>query len=117
MFLIWVSISCRNSHHNTAISISETKDTYKMSAWFNTAKTNDVHKFMDQKLGNRNKISFVNSEMDATVTLDDHTTFYIRSLPGDLEIKLNKNENSQESYKEVKEMCEGIKAVIEGKKM
>lgn len=115
MFLVWVSISCYHSHHNTKISISETKDAYKMSAWFNLDKTNAVHKYMDQQLGKRNNISFVNSEIDATIMLDDHTTFYVRSLPGDLEIKLDKKQNSQESYIQVKKMCEGIKNVIEGK--
>lgn len=86
-----------------------------MSAWFNLDKTNAVHKYMDQQLGKRNNISFVNSEIDATIMLDDHTTFYVRSLPGDLEIKLDKKQNSQESYIQVKKMCEGIKNVIEGK--
>jgi len=115
MLLIWVSISCSDAHHDTKISISESKDTYQMSAWFNPGKTSEVHKYMDQKLGKHNEMSFVNAEIDGTITLDDHTVFYLKSLPGDLEIELDKSENSQESYQQVKEMCEGIKKVIEGK--
>lgn len=115
MFLIWVSISCSDPHHDTKISISESEKTYQMSAWFSPGKSSDVHKYMDRKLGKINKISFVNAEIDATITLDDRTTFYVKSLPGDLEIKLDKTENSRESYQQVKEMCEGIKKVIEGK--
>ena len=39
----------------------------------------------------------------------DHTTFYIKKYAGFLEIKLNKEENSDEAYQRIKSMCEGIK--------
>jgi len=57
----------------------------------------------------------LNSRADASITLDDKTTFYIRSKPGNLEIKLNKQENSAASYKKIKKMCEGIKSIVEEK--
>jgi hypothetical protein len=57
----------------------------------------------------------VNSRTDASITLDDKTTFYIRSRPGNLEIKLNKKENPASSYDKIKKMCAGIKAIIEEK--
>ncbi|MEP6846347.1 MAG: hypothetical protein ABI861_10105 [Panacibacter sp.] len=113
MLLVCIGLSCYHfDHHDTSISISETKDAYKMSAWFDKNKTGKVHQYMDQKLGEHNNVSFKNAEIDAIVTLDDRTTFYIKSLPGDLNIKLEKGSNSFESYTEIKEMCEGIKAVI-----
>ena len=116
MLVICFNLSCYHfDHHNTSISISETKAAYKMSAWFDKSKTGKVHEYMNKKLGKKNNISFINAEIDAMVTLDDRTTFYIKSLPGDLTIKLDKESNSYESYTEIKEMCEGVKAVIAGK--
>jgi hypothetical protein len=67
-----------------------------------------------KKLGYPNNVSFVNSEIDATLTLQDQTTFYVRSYPGELELKLDKEKNSYEAYERVKKMCEGIKSVVAG---
>ena len=83
-----------------------------MSAHFSRNKTKAVHEYMDRQIGKANNISFLNSEIDATVTLDDRTAFYLKSLPGELEIKLDRQHNSYESFIKVKEMCEGIKKVI-----
>jgi len=114
MLLIWVSLSCFHFNDNdTSISISETKTVYKMSAHFSRNKTKAVHEYIDRQTGKANNISFLNSEADATVMLHDKTSFYLKSLPGELEIKLDKQDNSYESFARVKEMCEGIKKVIE----
>lgn len=112
MLMIWLSTSCFYDDHNINISISESKNIYKMSAHFAKSKTRAVHEFMDKKLGYPNNVSFVNSEIDATLTLQDQTVFYVRSYPGELEIKLDKEKNSYEAYHRVKEMCEGIKEVV-----
>ena len=39
----------------------------------------------------------------------DHTTFYIKKYAGFLEIKFDKDENSDEGYQRIKSMCDGIK--------
>ena len=83
-----------------------------MSAHFARSKTRAVHEYMDKKLGYPNNVSFVNSEIDATLTLQDQTTFYVKSYPGELELKLDKEKNSYEAYERVKRMCEGIKSVV-----
>src|SRR5438477_9345204 len=96
--------SCSQNYHdgNTNISISETKSSYTMYAHFDKSKTTKVRKYMDEHLGKRNNISFVNTEVNANLTLDDKTKFYIKSSPGELKIKLDKEENSFESYTEIK---------------
>lgn len=105
--------SCSQSNNgNVNISISESGHYYKMLAHFNTRKTADVDEFMDDKIGNRSNMSFVNSRIDGKLALDDHTTFYIKKYPGYLQIKLDKEENSAEAYERIKSMCEGIKKVI-----
>jgi hypothetical protein len=117
MLVIWLSVSCFHfdDDHDIHISVSENENTYKMSAHFARSKTKAVHEYMDKKLGYPNNVSFVNNEIDATLTLQDKTTFYIKSYPGEIELKLDKEKNSYEAYRRVKEMCEGIKSVVADK--
>ena len=113
MLMIWLSVSCLHfdNDNNTSISISETKREFKLDAHFSRNRTKAVHEYMDKKLAPYTTMSFVNREVDADITFDNGTTFYIKSLPGELAIKLDKEENSHESYMLIKEMCEGIKDV------
>ena len=111
--LISICVSCSARHQGgTSVSISETQKYYSMSAYYDKSKTRQVQLCLDKHLGTNNTISFENAETDATITLDDRTKFYIKSLPGELEIKLDKEENSFESYNEIKEMCSAVKTTI-----
>jgi hypothetical protein len=106
-------ISCM--HHdngNINISYNESGHFYSMKAHFDKSKTRDVEKYMDDWIGKRSSMSFVNTRIDGQIALEDHTTFYIRKYPGLIEIKLDKNENSDEAYQRIKSMCEGMKEVI-----
>lgn len=90
----YVTLACFWSscliHHDgsTTISISETKDTYSMYAHFNKDKTSEIQRYMDKRIGRSNNISFMHTEMDATITLDDETRFYIKLFPCELKIKV-----------------------------
>ncbi len=106
--------SCYYHHSNdVAISVKEDEEEYRLSARFDDSKTRAVQNFIKDytasgkifKHGSHNKI-------DATLTLDDNTRFYIKSYDGVLKIKLNKEENSEESYERIKEMCEGVKELL-----
>ena len=108
-------ISCMHNG-NIHISYSEAGHYYSMKAYFSKSKTRDVERYMDSRIGRRSNMSFVNSRIDGKLALDDHTTFYIKKYPGHIEIKLNKDENSPESYHQIKVMCEGIKKVLVNKK-
>jgi hypothetical protein len=72
----------------------------------------NVEEYMDNRIGRRSNMSFVNSRIDGTLALDDHTTFYIKKYPGRLEIKLDKDKNSYEAYQGIKSMCDGIKKLL-----
>ena len=109
--------SCNSyDNGNTDINISESHHYYSMNAHFSRSKTGDMDEYMDSMIGSRSNMSFVNSRIDGKLALDDHTTFYIKKYPGHIEIKLNKDENSPESYHEIKVMCEGIKKILVNKK-
>jgi len=83
-----------------------------MNASFDPDETNKVEKYMNYKIGDASNMSFTNTRIDGQLSLDDHTTFYIKKFPGYLKIKLDKEKNSVESFYRIKEMCDGIKTVI-----
>jgi hypothetical protein len=107
-----IGISCLHNDHNTDISISESDHYYSMDAHFSTRQMRNVEEYMDNRIGRRSNMSFVNSRIDGTLALDDHTTFYIKKYPGRLEIKLDKDKNSYEAYQGIKSMCDGIKKLL-----
>jgi hypothetical protein len=108
--------SCMYRHHgNISIQVKESRTFYSMEAYFDKSKTRKVQQFMNSELGDRNSVSFTNTNMDAMITLDDKTTFYMKSYPGELKIKMNKQDNSYQSYTEIKDLCEGLKEIIGGK--
>ena len=82
-----------------------------MTAQFNPDKNDKVDRYLDKELATDN-ISFVSSEMDADITLDDKTTFYVKKSPGYLKIKLDKEKNSEEAFTKLKGVLEGIGEVV-----
>ena len=111
--LLWITaISCMHNDHDINITLSESDHYYSMKAYFSKSKTRDVERYMDSRIGRRSNMSFVNSQIDGNLALDDHTTFYIKKSPGLLKIKFDKAENSEEAYERIRSMCEGIKQVL-----
>jgi hypothetical protein len=104
--------SCHHGDHDISIRVSDSEHFYMMDADFSKGKTRDVDEYMDRKIGNKSNMSFVNTRIDGTLALDDHTTFYIKKRPGYIAIKLDKNRNSDEAYLQIKSMCDGIKKVL-----
>jgi len=105
-------ISCMHNDHNINIAYSEDTHYYTMNAHFPRRQTRHVDEYIDDRIGRGSKMSFVNSRIDGVITLDDRTKFYIRKSPGVLEIKFDKDENTEEAYHTIKSMCQGIKKVL-----
>ena len=101
--------SCRQNDHDISITFQDSELEYAMKAYFPKSRTRDVAEYMDSSIGRKNNISFTSTQTDATLTLNDHTKFYLKQSPGFLEIRFNKEQNSDDSYKEIKSMCQGIK--------
>lgn len=112
LFAFLTIMSCNHRDKNIDITYSENEQYYSMIANFGKSKTRDVEKYMDYKIGHRSNMSFVNSTIDGTIALDDHTTFYLKKEPGHIKLKFDKTENSGEAYDRVKAMCQGIKKVV-----
>jgi hypothetical protein len=83
-----------------------------MDARFGRSKTKRAERYMNEMIGLQNNISFLNTETDAVLTLDDGSKFYMKKSPGHIKIKMNKGETSDEAYYTIKSMCKGMKDVI-----
>ena len=107
MVLVFLS-SCFH-HHDICISISDDEDDYEMEASYQKNKTHAVQVYLNEHLlNNRGSL-----KTTGEIILDDNTTFYINSYPGELNIKIDKAENSDESFERVREVCENLKIIIE----
>jgi len=104
-------ISCGFPDGSISIKHSQHSHYYEMTAKFSPDKTDEVDKYLNKELPSGN-MSFVNTEMDGEITLDDKTTFYIKKSPGYLHIKFDKEKNSVEAFSKVKSILEGINEVV-----
>lgn len=105
-------ISCRYNDHNTSITYHDSERYYSMNAHFSKSKTRDVDAYIDKRIGAGSNFSFSHTEVNSTITLNDETKFYMLKVPGHIEIKLVKEENSDESYDRIRSVCEGMKSVL-----
>jgi hypothetical protein len=103
--------SCGFPDGSISIKHSQYDHYYEMTAKFNPEKTIEVDKYLDKELPNGN-MSFVNTRMDGEITLDNKATFYIKKSPGYLNIKFDKEKNSDKAYTKIKSVCEGINDVV-----
>jgi hypothetical protein len=112
LLILTVSIflsSCSNSG-DIKIAVKDSDDEYQFTVHFDENKTSKIKRVIDDNIA-PTRISS-DDEVNETTILDDKTKFDLQYDPGDVLIKLNKNENSKASYIRVKKMCEEIKKVI-----
>jgi len=104
-------ISCGFPDGSISIKHSQYDHYYEMTAKFNPERTTRVDKYLDQELA-AGSMSFVKTEIDGNITLDDKTTFYIKKSPGYLNIKFDKEKNSEQAYAKIKSVLEGINELV-----
>jgi len=81
-----------------------------LTAKFNPDRTAAVERWLDKELATSD-VSFANTEIDGNITRDKSSTFYIKKSPGFLNIKLDKEKNSDAIYRKIRSVCEGINDV------
>jgi hypothetical protein len=104
-------ISCNFPDGSISIKHSQYDHYYEMTAKFNKDKTGEVDHYLNKELVSGNK-SFASSQLDENMTLDDSTTFYVKKSPGYLNIKFDKQKNSEEAFTKVRSVLEGINEVV-----
>ncbi|HEX6169528.1 MAG TPA: hypothetical protein VFZ33_07535, partial [Chitinophagaceae bacterium] len=111
LFPVITIISCGFPDGSISIKHSQYDHYYEMTAKFNPEKTTKVDRWLDKELS-AGDMSFVNTRMDGEITLDDKTTFYVKKSPGYLNIKFDKEKNSDQAFSKVRSVCEGINEVV-----
>lgn len=110
--LLCITISsCGFPDGSISIKHSEYSHYYEMTAEFNRDRTEAVERWLDKELP-AGDVSFTNTEIDGNITLDNQTTFYMKKSPGFLNIKLDKEKNSDAIYRKIRTACEGINDVV-----
>lgn len=95
------------SKENVSIGFRESNGSYRLIASYERYKTRKLEKYIDAQL--HTHYFTHKNRVDGMITLDDHTSIYLRTAPGKLYIKLDKQENDLYSYARVKKLGEGIK--------
>lgn len=114
VLVLFASFSCHNRHRgNLNITISDHENSFRMSSFYDESKTKNLQRYLDAHLATPYDISHVKTTQNAMLTTDNKTSFYLRSAPGELEINLDRNNNPEEGYRQVKSMCNGIKDALE----
>ncbi len=114
--LMCVLFSCsrhRRYHSgNLDVSITDSYQTYKLQAYYDEDKTAMVQRYINRQMEPNGLFESTDDYFDVTTELKDRTRFYIKASPGRLIIKINKRENSYQSYARVKNICEGVAGIL-----
>jgi hypothetical protein len=100
------------SDENTSVEISENENLYKLEASFEKNKVMDVYRYINSSLEPQSLFTSEDDRVDVSMTLGDGTTFRIKAYGGELSLAFDKRSNSRESYKRIKELCDGVKEVV-----
>jgi hypothetical protein len=95
---------------NISITVQDSEDTYKLFARYDKRQAKRVQHYLDTQLNTSH--TFTNASVNANMTLNDHTSFYIKSYPGMLQIRFNKKDNDESAYLKIKQLEEGIKTAL-----
>jgi uncharacterized protein YxeA len=105
--------SLHNSNgDNLSFSVTDSDDYYKIKAEYDEDRTGEVQKYLNKSFSPNGIFTSEDDYMDINTELSDHTKLYLKSSPGNILIRINKDENSKESYERIKKIGEGLKAEL-----
>lgn len=115
-FVAFLSISCNSCNHKNdlSVSVSESEDEYKFSADYDESDTREVQQHINRTLA-PNVVFSGDGDQVVHTKLQDGTFLKVKSSPGELEIKVNKKENSPASVQRIRDMCMSLKEIVAGK--
>lgn len=111
-FVRFVELRENHHSHNMSLQIKENSRRLQINARYNPSREFEVQRYLDTKL--KTDI-FRNSHLDATVTLEDDMTVYVKNSPGRLVIRLNRDDNSEDAYWKLKDLVDGLKENLQDK--
>lgn len=96
---------------NQSIAVRSTDDAYNFKATFAKRKSKRVAEYIESALKD-DRIFEKGYEKNAELLLGDGSRFYLKASPGFVEIDFKKSKNSFTSYQKLKDLCAGIKDVL-----
>ena len=103
-------VSAQNK--KASVTISESDNIYKFNSKYDKAKTKQVQQYMTESLKGTD-FKFTNTQLDAQLALTGGINFYIRSYDGELVMNFDKRKNKVGDFTKFKQMCEGLKDIIQ----
>lgn len=97
-------VSAKESADKTSFSVSDSDETYKITASYNKEKQKDVQKVLHRFIKPNDLFDSGNVTYDGSIKLGDQTTFDLKFFPGELKIRLDKTKNSSASYNKMKKL-------------
>jgi hypothetical protein len=97
---------------DVSIHVREDDDDFRMRARFDEGLSNKVEAIINAHLKDHHSHALMSRFTDREMILEDGSRFYVKAGPGRLRIRIDKDENSDESCESLREMCEEIKAAL-----
>jgi hypothetical protein len=113
IFIGWMKFQ-RNGD-DLSISVTDTDDTYALTAKFNEDYTGKVQDYINHSIKPNKLFRSTHDYFNITTTLADKTEFHVKESPGELQIEFDKRKNSTASYWRIRKMSEGISNLLKEK--
>ncbi|RQO67484.1 hypothetical protein DBR43_23395 [Pedobacter sp. KBW06] len=103
LICLWLN----NRHEGISISVTDTQNTYTISATYPQNQTENIKNYLKNSL--KPASIFRNSnDLDEEIILADQTRFHIKTSNGRFYLKMDKTINSGKSVRWIKTLAEGI---------
>ncbi|MBV9989344.1 MAG: hypothetical protein JO301_16820 [Chitinophagaceae bacterium] len=93
--------------HYVSVSESEWDHRYRLTAHYDRSRAGRLERCLERHL--RADHLFRHARMNGNLILDDRTRLYIKSKPGELLIRFDKDENSEEAFRRIQALGNDIK--------
>ncbi len=104
-FISYVMYKFENSN-DISINVSDSEDSYRISAKYQPRQSARLQRYLSNELHTQ---VFKERRVINYLVLGERQRLYVRTSPGRLLLKIDKNENDDQSYDKMKEIAEGIK--------
>ncbi len=92
--------------NDISINVSDSEDTYRISARYQPRQSARLQRYLSDELHTQ---VFKERRVINYLVLGERQRLYVKTSPGRLLLKIDKNENDDQSYYKMKEIAEGIK--------
>jgi len=100
------------NYDGVEISVHDDTDTYLMEAHYNVNSTSKVQWYINRCIAPNSLFSSDHDYLNVTTSLQDGTSYYVKSSPGHMKISIDKRKNSTASVMRIRKMCTGIKELL-----